>query len=401
MAKVNNEEPVNPQFYSEPEHQPLIPFDEQRDKEKEEYRKAAKKLRENSTKYEAIIRTKDGVIKKASNLTIIEQTDEIIRCAKDPQYFVKTYLTIFDQTKGDGGEIIPFDLFDFQTDLINVYRNNRFVIANKYRQAGISTSTCAYIAWYVMFNENRSVAIVADKLETARDELMNDVVDFINNCPSWLRPKTGKDSKDSNGDNSKLKDTQKLKRYDNGSTLGAFSSKGLRGYTPTLLFWDETAWTEKGDKFWTSAQPTLQTGGSAIMVSTPAGLDPVYYKTFVGAKTGENNFKAVMLYWYNDPRYNQGLVWLKNKGKNNEIRLLDDGWDKDKRIQFMDDGWEASSPWFEMQVKNANGDMRKIAQEILCIEGNSIISIKNIKTNLIEEIKISDFYIRLNEQNIS
>jgi len=125
-----------------------------------------------------------------------------------------------------------------------------------------------------MFNRNRQVAIVADKLETARDELMNDVVEFIEGCPNWLKPKTGKATEKN------LKDTQKLKVYDNNSKLGAFSSKGLRGYTPTLIFWDETAWTEKSDKFWTSAQPTLQTGGAAIMVSTPSGLDPVFYKTF-------------------------------------------------------------------------------------------------------------------------
>ena len=131
------------------------------------------------------------------------------------------------------------------------YRRDRFVIANKYRQAGVSTTTCAYIAWYVMFNNNRAVAIVADKLETARDELMSDVVDFINECPSWLRPKTGRNTEEN------LKETQKLKIYDNKSKLGAFSSKGLRGMTPTLLFWDETAWTEKSDKFWTSAKPAL------------------------------------------------------------------------------------------------------------------------------------------------
>jgi hypothetical protein len=390
MTKVNKEEESNKHNYSEPEHQPIIPFDEQREKEKEEFRKVAKKLRENSIKYEAIIRTKSGEIKKASNLTIAEQRDEIVRCATDPQYFIRTYLTIFDQTRGSGGEIVPFDLFDFQSDLINTYRSNRFVIANKYRQAGISTSTCAYIAWYVMFNENRSVAIVADKLETARDELMNDVVEFIDNCPSWLRPKTGKDSKDSNGEAKKLKDTQKLKRYDNGSTLSAFSSKGLRGYTPTLLFWDETAWTEKGDKFWTSAQPTLQTGGSAIMVSTPAGLDPVFYKTFDGARKKKNNFIPVLLYWYNDPRYNKDLVWLKNKGKDNEIRVEDDGWSKEKRIQFMDDGWEASSPWFEIQVSNANGDMRKIAQEILGSflgSGDNFIAEDYLKRIEEEEVK--------------
>jgi len=211
-----------------------------------------------------------------------------------------------------------------------------------------------------MFNRNRQVAIVADKLETARDEMMADVVDFIESCPSWLRPKTGRNSEKN------LKDTQKMKIYDNNSKLGAFSSKGLRGYTPTLLFWDEVAWTEKGDKFWTSAKPTLQTGGAAIFVSTPSGLDAVFYKTFMGARSKENNFKAVELWWYNDPRYNKDLVWLKNKGKSNEIKIADENWDYKKRIDLMTEGWEASSPWFEAEVRDANGDMRKIAQELLC-----------------------------------
>jgi hypothetical protein len=276
-------------------------------------------------------------------------------------------------------------LFDYQKDLIQTYLDNRFVVANKYRQAGISTTTCAYISWYVMFNRNRQVAIVADKLETARDELMSDVVEFINGCPSWLRPKTGRETE------TQLKDTQKLKLYDNGSRLGAFSSKGLRGMTPTLIFWDETAWTEKGDKFWTSAQPTLQTGGAAIMVSTPSGLDPVFYKTFDSARKGKSTFKAVELWWFNDPRYNKDLVWLKNKGKTNEIRLIDENWDIKRRIQLMDDGWEASSPWFEEQIMNANGDMRKIAQELLCSflgSGDNFIAEQYLKRIEENEIKV-------------
>jgi hypothetical protein len=245
-----------------PDHIPVIPYDIQREREKENARKLADELRKKSGKIEPIVINKSGVAKKASQLTIDEQENEIIRCITNPIYFIETYLTIFDQTQGKAGLIVPFRLFDFQKTLVETYVGNRFVIANKYRQAGVSTTTCAYIAWYVMFNQNRSVAIVADKLETARDELMNDVVLFIEGCPEWLRPKTGRDTNEKN-----FKDTQKLKRYDNGSSLGAFSSKGLRGYTPTLLFWDETAWTEKGDKFWTSAKPTLQTGGAAIMVS--------------------------------------------------------------------------------------------------------------------------------------
>jgi len=369
-----------------PEHIPVVPIDIQKEREKEELRKKAKELRKKTSKLESIIVTKDGNLKKAGELTVIEQEHEIIRCATNPIYFIETYLTIFDQTQGKGGLIIQFKLFSFQKDLIDACLNNRFVIANKYRQAGVSTTVCAFIAWYVMFNQNRQVAIVADKLETARDELMNDVVEFIESCPVWLRPKTGRNAEKN------LKDTQKLKEYDNYSKLGAFSSKGLRGYTPTLLFWDETAWTEKADKFWTSAQPTLQTGGAAIMVSTPSGIDPIFYKTFMGARAipSENNFVAMELWWFNDPRYNKDLVWLKNKNKQNEIKLIDENWDNRKRIQLMDDGWEASSPWFEDQIKNANGDLRKVAQELLCSfvgSGDNFIAEEHLKRIEENEIK--------------
>ena len=349
-----------------PEHVPLIPYNAQKEREKEEARKLAKKLKKSVANIEPIIVTKAGIVKKASELTFEEQEDEIVRCAANPIYFIETYLSIFDQTQGIAGMIVPFKLFDFQKDLIKSYQDHRFVVANKYRQAGVSTTTCAYIAWYVMFNRNRAVAIVADKLETATGELMSDVVEFIESCPSWLRPKTGRNTEKN------LKDTQKLKIYDNDSKLGAFASKTIRGMTPTLLFWDETAWAEKGDKFWTSALPALVTGGRAIMVSTPSGLDAVFYKTFMGAREldddgrSKNNFHAVELWWYNDPRYNKDLCWLKNKGKKDEIQLEDNDRSHKQRSQLVEDGWEATNSWFVEQVKNANSDMRKVAQELLC-----------------------------------
>ena len=177
-----------------PEHVPVVPFDVQRERDKEAARKYAEELRKKTGKIEAVVTTVDGKIKKANELTTEEQEVEIVRCATDPIYFIETYLTIFDQTKGKGGQIVRFKLFDFQKTLLKTYMENRFVVANKYRQAGVSTTTCAYLAWYVMFNQNRQVAIVADKLETARDEIMSDVVLFIDGCPAWLRPKTGRDA---------------------------------------------------------------------------------------------------------------------------------------------------------------------------------------------------------------
>lgn len=369
-----------------------------------ERRKLIDKLRKELIIDEPIIYTKSGEYKKASELTLYEQEDEIIKCKTNPIYFICTYLTIFDQTQGEGGLIIPFKLFPFQIDLINAYIDNRFVIPNKYRQAGISTCTCAYIAWYVMFNKNRSVAIVANKQMMAENELMKDVVDFIDGCPIWLKPKTGKIERlDKNGKKygKDLKDTQALKIYDNGSTLAAFSSKGLRGYTPTLLYWDEVAWTEKNDVFWTATRPTLQTGGAAILVSTPQGLDSVYYKTFEEARKGKNNFHAVELWWFNDPRYNKELAWYKNKGQTDEIKIDDNNFSYEKRLQLKEDGWEASSPWLEEQIVDANGDIRKIRQELLCSflgSGDNFIAelyLKRIEDNEIQ-VPLRQEYIDLN-----
>ena len=238
-----------------PDHVSVVPFNEEIEKEKRERFEKELELRKGQNPGEQIVTLLSGEKKIANELNLEEQQQEIIRCAQDPIHFICTYLTIFDQTKGDGGAMVPFSLFPFQKKLVMDYKNHRFNVANKYRQAGISTTTCGYISWYIMFGEHRNVAIIADKLETARDEMMHEVVEFIEKCPDWLRPEPTH------------RDTMKHKHYDNDCQLRAFSSKGLRGYTPTLLFWDETAWTERSDQFWTSARPTLQTGGRAIFVS--------------------------------------------------------------------------------------------------------------------------------------
>lgn len=316
-----------------------------------------KKVKELRAKYidQTIVVTKEGIAKPANTLTIQEQTEEFLKCAFDPIYFIETYLTVFDQTIGDGGKIVPFKLFEFQKELILAYQKNKENIANKYRQAGVSTTTCAFIAWYVLFKRDRYVAVIADKLETARDELMSDIKDFIDNCPSYLKPRVGN------------KDSAHHMRYSNGSQMKAFAATKLRGPTPTLVFWDETAWTEKGEKFWESAGAAVRnTGGRVIFVSTPNGLDPIFYKTFETARTHGKPFNAIELWWYNDPRYNKGLQWVKNENKDNEIRIDDTDFTKDQRKKIINDGFTATSPWFENAKAGYNGDNRRLAQEILC-----------------------------------
>lgn len=371
------------------EHVTLYPRDEEYERKKAIQRKVADKLREKHNNKEAVIITQDGTPKLASQLTPMEKELEKIKCTASPIYFIETYITIFDQTnksQGEDGSIVPFRLFDFQKDLIRDYMKHRLNIANKYRQAGISTATSAYIAWYMAFTTiERNVAIVADKQETAVNEMMKDVVDFLEACPDWLVPQpTGKDN-------------EKHKIYSNGSQIKAFATSGLRGYTPTLLFWDETAWADNSEKFWTATRPAvMNTGGRAIFVSTPNGLDPIFYKTFEAARKGRSKFNAVELWWFNDPRYitdengELDLRWIKNRGQQNEIVIEDEGWSKEKRIQMQDDGWTACSSWMDEQIMEYNGDNKKLAQELLCSflgSGDNFIAEEYLK-------KISDEQIQ-------
>jgi hypothetical protein len=284
----------------------------------------------------------------STSLTVGEQAQEYLKCAADPIYFIENYIKIFDQTQD---KIVPFLLFPEQKSLVRKYKENKKVITNKYRQGGISTTTCAYITWYLAFNDDRYVVIVADKLETARDEIMSDVLNFIEDLPDFLKPKIKIGGADKNS----------YKEFDNGSKIKAMASKKLRGPTPTLLFWDECAHAEHGETFWTSAAATLATGGSCILVSTPNGLDSVFYKTFTNAVNKDSDFVPVLLHWYYDPRYNVDLRWVHpNTGETIQTN------DYSKFSDLLELGYKPTSSWYEMMCRDYNFDKKKIAQELEC-----------------------------------
>jgi hypothetical protein len=124
---------------------------------------------------------------------------------------------------------------------------------------------------------------------------------------------------------------------------------------------------------------------------TPNGFDSTFYPTAMAAKRGESEFKYVELYWFNDPRYNKNLTWVKNKNQNDEISIDDKNWSKDQRLKMVNEGFKATSPFFEAQIKLANGDLRKIAQELECSflgSGDNYIAaefLENIENNQLTE----------------
>ena len=95
-----------------------------------------------------------------------KQVEEYLKCSKDPVYFIKTYIKIVSLDEG----LVPFDMWDFQEDIIEKVHNNRFVIAKLPRQTGKSTTMISYLLHYVLFNQDVNVAILANKLATAMFE---------------------------------------------------------------------------------------------------------------------------------------------------------------------------------------------------------------------------------------
>ena len=313
---------------------------------------------------------------------------EIAKCIKDPVYAIENYLETFDQTQKG---YVRFKLFPKQKELIKAYKDERFNIVMKPRQAGVSTTTAAYIAVMSALsdpNNPQRILILANKQETAI-EFLKKVKDFTSQIPTWMNVWSNNDSWFDSEKNS-----AKHYRLTNGSEVKAVATSmdALRGYTPSLLVMDEAAYIEGGDEVYAAAQPALSTGGRAILISTPNGMDQLYYKTYMSAKTKEktnNPFNIVEMRWFQDPRYNVGMRWQK---KNDAGEVIDELVEMDyaKFQKLEEDGWYPTAPWFEKMCAQLNNNPRTIAQELLCAfngSGDNVIDNKYIEYQTKHNVK--------------
>jgi phage FluMu gp28-like protein len=195
---------------------------------------------------------------------------EATKCMKNTPYAMRTYLQTFDNTVK---RYVPLDLFPDQITLVEDYDNHNENIALKYRQAGVSTVTAAWASKRLVFakkNNPEKVLIIANKLDTAV-EFANKVRSFTEQWPQWVGAGFSPD-----------KNAARHFKLINGCEVKAVatSKDALRGYTPTILIFDEAAYIEADDDFWAACMASLSTGGKVIVISTPNGYDPIYYEIY-------------------------------------------------------------------------------------------------------------------------
>lgn len=227
------------------------------------------------------------------------QIAEYKKCALDPLYFMNNYCKI--QTVEHGA--VQFNTFDFQDECVKKFEEHRFNIILKARQLGLSTVTAAYCIWKILFQSDVNILVIATNLRTAKN--------FIRKCkfileklPSWLKI-CGISS-------TTVQSIETAK----GSQLKAVptSEDAGRSEALSLLIVDEAAFVRDFENIWTGLYPTLSTGGSAILLSTPNGTGNLFHKIFRQSKDKENNFHNTTLPWTVHPHHDQ--EWFEEQTKN-------------------------------------------------------------------------------------
>lgn len=311
---------------------------------------------------------------------------EFAKCLQSPIYAIETYLITFDKTQ-EG--FVPFVLFPRQKEIIYAYEGHRHNLITKPRQAGVSTTTAAYHAVKVAVaaKENpEAILIIANKQELAF-EFLAKIKDFLSQMPRWFWGPDYYGTEENEKKSIFLVDSKKEIKLPNGSRVKAVatSKDALRGFTPTTLIMDEAAHIDNGAEVFGAALTALGTGGKATLISTPNGLDELYYKTYSRAKIKKNKFNIVEMKWYEDMRYNRGLRWLKGDEDIKETIFTFDSYEK-----MILDEYKPTSPWYEEMCSSMNNDARMIAQELdvsFVGSGGNVINEKDIANQNIRNVK--------------
>ena len=213
-----------------------------------------------------------------------EQVVELVKCQQDPVYFIKTYVQIVNVDLG----LVPFDMWPFQEDMVRSFHENRFNIAKMPRQCGKTTTSVGYMLWCVLFNEEYTVGILANKGSLAR-EILGRLQKAYEYLPLWLQQGILVWNKG----NLELENGSKIYAY-------ATSASGVRGGTYNLVFLDEFAFVPHNMAldFFQSTYPVISSGATTkvIIVSTPNGLN-LFYKMWVDAEEKRSTYKPLEVHW--------------------------------------------------------------------------------------------------------
>lgn len=336
---------------------------ERTDYEVEEYMKCT--LGINNIKYKKV-ETLDGIILEVDGELHIDPNSDPEMSGM--QYFAEKYCKI----KREDGSIGPMKLRDYQKDILNLYDKSRFSILMASRQIGKTVSAAITILHYIIFNNDKTVMIVANKSDTVV-EIVDKIKAIYYLLPWHLKPGV------TNWNQTQI-------TFDTGCRIrtSAATKSAAIGFTVDFLYLDEFAHIDKSiiEDYYRSVFPTVAAikNSKIVITSTPNGYN-LFYKILQGAEKPigdkeKNNYKSMRVYWWQVPGRYVTYVRLDNflceklKIKPEEVHkwISDMGFKTELVYSKQDMRWE-------VQIQNKKEYLPDfIKEEIKGKESDNIIS---------------------------
>lgn len=197
-----------------------------------------------------------------------------------------------------------------------------------------TTCAAAFLLWKAMYNFDSTI-LVASHQYSGASEIMQRIRYAYEEIPDFIRAGVVEYNKSSI-------------TFDNGSRIisQATTEKTGRGLSLTLIYLDEFAFVDHNiaTEFWTSLAPTLSTGGSCIITTTPNSetdqfseiwreankTEDEYGNTRPGG-LGRNGFKAFTIDWRQVPRPEEPEEFEKIM----RAKIGDDRWLREYGCEFV------------------------------------------------------------------
>ena len=152
-------------------------------------------------------------------------------------------------------------------------------IVLKSRQIGISQICAAEAAWKLLYRAPRRILVVSRNVEQAGD--------FISYVRTFIKP-------DDLTEDNKTRLTLR-----NGSSIRAQgdSPSAGRGTPASDVYLDEFAFPRWSSEIWQAIQPTVSTGGTLTVLSTPFGATGKFHELWGEAVQPDSGWKTYTLPW--------------------------------------------------------------------------------------------------------
>jgi len=157
---------------------------------------------------------------------------------------------------------------------------------------GNSTTVISYFLHFTLFNENKKVAILANKASMAK-KLLSDYKFAYERLPFWIQEGVVEWNKTSI-------------ELENGCRVLASSTSGssIRGETINLVLLDEFAFVPMNiaDEFYSATYPTISSGTTTkiFVISTPNGMNH-FYKMWKKAEQKSSGYVPFHVPWWKIP----------------------------------------------------------------------------------------------------